>query len=155
MSLFKSVKMSDGTLFNKRQIKTLRKAFDLRARKVSGTLTKEKMKSTIKSLRLIPAPSEDEIDQMCCYEEVTFEDFVMTIYMYMRAVSNSNELIRAFQFFDKTKSGLISFDTAIQILQSQGILLSTVQKEAMRAELQVREDGMVDYVSFAHRVRPN
>ena len=146
--------MSAKQLFDKRQIKILRKAFDLRARKESGTLTQEKMKSTIRSLRLIPAPSDDEIDQMCRYKEVSFEDFVTTIYMYMRSVPNSDELIRAFQFFDRSKTGRIPFDTAVQIIQSQGMLLSTVQKEAMRVELQPNEQDMVDYVAFAKKVRP-
>ena len=146
--------MSGTALFTKKQIKTLRKAFDLRARKTSGTLTQEKMRNTIRSLRLIPAPTDDEIEQMCKYKEVTFEDFVTTIYMYMRSVPNSDELIRAFQFFDRSKTGYIPFDTAVQILESQGILLSTVQKEAMSAELKPNEQGLVDYVAFARRVRP-
>jgi Ca2+-binding EF-hand superfamily protein len=146
--------MSSKPLFDKRQTKILRKAFNLRARKESGKLSQEKMKSTIRSLRLIPAPSDEEIDQMCRYNEVTFEDFITTIYMYMRAVPSSDELIRAFQFFDPSKTGRIPFDTAVQIIQSQGMLLSTVQKEAMRAHLQPNDQDMVDYVAFAKKVRP-
>ena len=45
-------------------------------------------------------------------------------YKNVFTASNSDELIRAFQFFDRSKTGRIPFDTAVQIIQSQGMLLS-------------------------------
>ena len=133
----------------------LRKAFDLRARKSSGTLDKERMKSTIISLRLIPPPSETDIEQMCCHDEVTFEMFMTTIYMYMRSVSTADELIKAFRFFDRSKSGLIRFDDAMHILYSQGALLTSSQIEALRNEMRVDGNNMVDYVQFVRHIRPS
>ena len=147
--------MNDTEFFSERQIKELKKAFDLRANALNQKLSSEKMKNTIKSLRLIPTPSEQDLEQMCSYKEVNFETFVTIVYMYMRSVSRPSHLLKSFEFFDKNKTGYLKFDDCLQLLNIYGYLLSSNQKEVLKNEMEIDENGNINYIKFINKIYPS
>lgn len=119
-----------------------------------GYLTKKTMKEALKGCRLIPAPSDKDLNAMCTSDRVDIEQFFIIIFWYLRGFGTRAELINTFQQIDKDHDGKISFSEIRSILSVQPNDFSSEQISTLRKELNCAEDDLIDYTQFVNKIRP-
>ncbi|KAK8866338.1 Calmodulin-like protein 4 [Tritrichomonas musculus] len=119
-----------------------------------GYLTRKSMRDALKSCRLIPAPSEKDLNAMCTSDHVDIEQFFIIIFWYLRGFGTRAELIHSFQQLDKDHDGKIPFSEIRGILSVQPSKFTNEQISTLRKELKCSEDDLVDYTQFVNKVRP-
>ena len=119
-----------------------------------GFLNRESMRKALISCRLIPAPSEKDLDAMCSSDRVDIEQFFIIIFWYLRGIGTRSELIHAFEQIDKDHDGKIPFNEIRSILSMRPNGFTNEQIMTLRKELNCYEDDLVDYIAFVNKIRP-
>ncbi|OHT06070.1 EF hand family protein [Tritrichomonas foetus] len=147
--------MFDPNFFTDEQYVEYTNAFVKRAKgRGKGYLNKETMRKAIIACRLIPAPSEKDLDAMCTSDHVDIEQFFIIIFWYLRGIGTRAELIHAFQQIDIDNDGKIPFSEIRAILEMRPHSFSNEQILTLRKELNCFEDDLVDYTLFVNKIRP-
>ena len=134
--------MFDPEFFTNDQYQQITAEFYQHAKKKRRPiLDQESMKIAIKNLRLIPSPTEKELQAMCRSNHADLEEFFITIYWYLRGFGTRNEMITAFRALDTKKKGTIPFSKLSKALRDNPYRFNDNQLNDVRSLLKIRIDN--------------
>ena len=100
-------------------------------------------------------PTEEELQDMVNEVDadgngtLDFFEFLNLMTRYVRNSTDVEEIKEAFSVFDKDGSGLVSADELRQTLLTMGEQLTSSEVEDIIREVDIDEDGAVNYEEFA------
>ncbi|KAL1861755.1 hypothetical protein VTK73DRAFT_6931 [Phialemonium thermophilum] len=134
------------------QIAQFRQVFDLFDKDNTGDITAEELGEVMRSLGLNPSDSElkdlvaeADVDENGC---IDFNEFLNMMARGVKEVDTEQELLNAFQVFDKDNSGTISASELRQVLSSLGENLTDNELDEMLKMADRNGDGTIDYNEF-------
>lgn len=144
-----------AVVVSKDKVPAMRRMFSLMDRDGSGMISRDELKELLHSQGY--HPSESELDTMVREldadnsGEIDFEEFVS--YCVRRRMSRTtsqeaNEIMDAFNYFDKNGDGFITAIEIKQVMSELGHDVSEDQAEQMLAEVDKEGNGRVTYQRF-------
>ncbi|KAJ3675584.1 hypothetical protein LUZ60_004626 [Juncus effusus] len=134
------------------QISEYREAFHLFDKNNDGCITKEELKTVIRSLG--QNPSDDDLQETIKEVDgdgngtVEFQEFLTLMSKKFKEIDSDDELKEAFKVFDKDGNGFISASELRGVLMNLGENISEDEVNEMIKEADANGDGQVDYAEF-------
>ena len=129
------------------QISEFKEAFCLSDRKGSGVVDPSAMPDLLRYVGLNPTNAHlNEIKARIAGQPITFERFI-ELYKWLKPLTATNvdDIVRAFQVFDKDGNGFISAGELRYVLTSLGDRLEDKEVDELLKAVKVDASGMVQY----------
>jgi Ca2+-binding EF-hand superfamily protein len=136
------------------QLTTFKSTFIHYAGSDGKTIPRSTFSNALRSIGIVPTREElNSMLQDIRGDSLDFIDFVILIYYFLRGADTTEEVIRAFAVFDEDKDGLISIETAKQVLIN---LKHPVPEDKVDQILRTlhRDDELIDYAKMIAELRP-
>ncbi|KAH3853561.1 uncharacterized protein LOC127875328 [Dreissena polymorpha] len=134
------------------QIKAIKDAFFMFDVQDKGTIPTNDLGNAIRALGR--NPSEAEVKMMSKEADakgtgfITEKDFEDTVSKHWNSVSNEDEIIEAFQQFDREGTGYIDAKQLRHVLQNMGERLQEAEVDALMEVADLDSDGQLNYRSL-------
>ena len=134
------------------EIVQLREAFIKLDKNGDGVLSKSELMDGVSEIPTCSIREEDwdlimsvmDTNDSGSIDYIEFIAACMQSYVYLK----ENNLQNAFEYFDKDGNGTITLDELKQTLASDEVMLDPADVEAIINEVDVNEDGQIDYKEF-------
>uniref|UniRef100_A0A1I8IYV5 EF-hand domain-containing protein n=2 Tax=Macrostomum lignano TaxID=282301 RepID=A0A1I8IYV5_9PLAT len=121
----------------------MREAFDIFDQNSSGYIESFELRNVLQAMG--QNPTQKEIDSII--QEADFAR-IMKSYVFKNSTEIDNELLTAFQVFDRDKNGFISRQELEFVLKSIGEQLTTEEIDELFRSADANEDGKISYKEF-------
>ncbi|EZG72286.1 calmodulin [Gregarina niphandrodes] len=134
------------------QIAEFREAFTLFDTDGDGNISTKELGTVMRSVG--QNPTEADLQEMVAEVDenrtgvIRFKDFLNLMVRKMRETDTEEELIEAFQVFDREGNGLITAQELRHVLTQLGEKLSPEEADLMISEADVDGDGQINYEEF-------
>ena len=134
----------------------LKEAFELIDKKADGEITSDELEKFYENLgeKLTKAELQDMINEVDIEGNgtITFEGFKELMDRKFRSDDVEEELIEAFKKFDQDNNGLIGPEDVFNLLQSFGQDITINEAEEMVKNVDLDQDGFVNYQEFVKMI---
>jgi len=135
------------------QIADFRDVFAVFDKDNSGSITADELGAVMKQLGLAPSDTElqDLINEADTNKDgvINFDEFLILMSHNAKPADTDQELLRAFEVFDKDGSGTITTSELKDVLRSLGENLTDEELDEMVKLTDKNGDGVIDYHEFA------
>ena len=145
-----------STQFSKQKLAEMREIFNFFDKNKSGAIATKEIGNLYRSLGLAPTDAEinDIIDELDLDHSGTieFNEFVKIFEKYQIKPIAEDQLIRAFNLFDKDRNGLISTDELMNIMEIAGERFTREDADMIMKEFDLDKNGTINYNEFASMI---
>ncbi|XP_075591055.1 uncharacterized protein LOC142597941 [Dermatophagoides farinae] len=134
------------------QIAEFREAFTLFDVTGTGSISTKDLGTVMRALG--QCPTEAELNELMNDVEsnnsgvIDFKDFLQLMVRKMKETDTEEELIEAFQVFDREGNGYISAQELRHVMTQLGERLTPEEADLMIAEADINQDGLINYEEF-------
>lgn len=144
--------MPDAHNLTEEQIAEFKEAFTLFDTDGDGNISSKELGTVMRSLGQNPTEAElfDMINEVDSNQtgSIKFQDFLNLMVRKMRDTDTEEELIEAFQVFDREGNGLITAQELRHVMTNLGEKLTAEEADEMIREADVDGDGQINYEEF-------
>ncbi|MGF1924183.1 MAG: EF-hand domain-containing protein [Bacteroidia bacterium] len=145
-----------GDELNEEQIVELKEAFSLFDKDGDGIITTKELRSIMRSLGqdLTETDLQDVINGVNVHgnRTVNFPEFLSLIARKMKDTDTEEELIEAFEVFDRDGNGLISAAELRHVMTNLGKKLTEEEVDEIIREADIDGDGGINYEEFVRMI---
>jgi calmodulin len=136
------------------EVEQYKEVFQVFDKDGTGDITASELGEVMRELGLNPSEAElrDLVSEVDVNNDgvISFEEFLGLMSQTVKDMDTEQELLKAFEVFDKDGSGTISSDELRNVLKSLGENLTDDEVEEMIKLADRNGDGSIDYHEFAN-----